>query len=204
VASAFISLITGGSTLASGTVVNMAVTAVYGGVETAPSRTATTTTTSANQSVQLPWGRVPGASGYNVYASTGAGAPLVKVASNVTTTFYTWNGAAGSGAIPSTTGFAEATTTPGLFAVPAGKTGTVQQVVASNPTDDWGKLYLSVVPSGQTSNGQRVISGVMIPPDSVNGGPTRVQLLSALAAGDFLTGSSTLPGVFLTVDGLLG
>jgi hypothetical protein len=44
----------------------------------------------------------------------------------------------------------------------------------------------------------------MIPPDSVNGGPTRVQLLSALAAGDFLTGSSTLPGVFLTVDGLLG
>jgi len=201
-AKSFVYATTGGS-IAAGTVVSYRITARSGTTETLASTAVTfTVPAGTNTNTVTPtWVPVPGASDYRVYGRT-SGSELLMA--TVTVNYWLDAGSVTpSGALPGSSGFAEVTATPGLYTPPTAKSAMVRDVSVSNPTATPGQVYLSVVPSGNTSGAaNRILSGSIVNPDSWGGAPFKVSTLRALANGDFLAGYVTVPGMVIFADGL--
>lgn len=204
---ALVSATTGG-TIAASTTVAYRVSAVYNSVETLPCAEVAVTTGSgtSTNSVTISWTPVLGATSYKVYGRT-TGAELL-IATVTASTYIDTGSVTPSGAMPGSTIYAEATGTPGLYVSPTGTTTLIKQIKVSNPTTVTGQLYLAIVPAAGLGAGgiaaQRIDSGVPIPPDSssATGQPYSEPCFHVLAAGDYLTGYVTAPGLVLTIDGM--
>lgn len=193
-----------GGTLAAGTY-GYRITALVGTTETAPAATIQATTTGTTSTVTLFWLPVPGATSYKVYGRTSGAELLMATVAAPTTSWTDIGSITPAGALPGSSGFAEVTATPGLWTPPTGKTAQVSGIVVSNPTAYAGNVFLSYVPSGSSGGaGNRILGGVLSRPDSFGGIPD-VELTRShvLAPGDFLTGYATVPGLVLTLDGVL-
>jgi hypothetical protein len=196
---------TTGGTLAAGTVVSYRITALVGSAETLPSAAVSMTVPAGTNtnSVAVTWSLVPGATGYKVYGRTaGAEQLLATVAANVY--FYTDTGSVTpSGALPTSTTLVESTASPGLYVVPAGKSALIKGVTASNPTNIPGQLFLSVVSVGATGGvSTRIVGGALVSPDAWGKAPLNISTFQPLAAGEFITGYVSVPGIIITVSGV--
>lgn len=193
---------TTGGTLAASLTVAYRVTAIVGGVETAPSARLTSATGSgtATNTITINWTGVVGATGYKVYGRVNGSEQLMATLGVVST--WTDDGSVTpSGAVPS--GPSEVTATPGLYVCPSGKSAILHKILISNPTSSVARVSLSVVPSGGTGGAaNRIISNAVVQPDQ-NGSPVPpLQYVVALGAGDFITGYVTVSGVVLTILGV--
>lgn len=196
---------TTGGTLAAGTVVSYRITALVGSAETlaSPAVSMTIPAGTNTNSVALTWSLVPGATGYKIYGRT-AGAELLMATVTANIYFYTDTGAATpAGALPTTTPLIEATASPGLYVVPAGKSTLVKGVTASNPTSLPGQLFISVVSVGATGGvTTRLVGGALVKPDAWGHAPLNISTFQPLAAGEFITGYVSVPGIVVTVSGV--
>lgn len=193
-----------GGSLVSGTPYGYRVTARVGATETLATATVTSQTTSGSAgSITVYWLPVAGATDYRVYGRTPGSEQLIATVTAPSTSFTDTGSVTPSGALPTTTGFVETTSSPGLWTPPTGKTAQISGIVASNPTSFAGNVFLSVVNSGGSSV-NRVLGGVTSRPDAFGGVPdVDIVRSHVLSPGDYLTGYATVPGIILTVDGVL-
>jgi hypothetical protein len=194
---------TTGGTIGAAVTCTYMVTALIGGVETALSNRITQVSgAGTTNTVTINWATVVGATGYKVYGRTNGSELLMATVGNVTS--WTDTGSVTpAGALPSGSGFSEATATPGLYKGPVGKSAILHKVILSNPTASVGRVSLSVVPSGGTGGASnRIIADAMVQPDR-NGAPAQpLQYVVATDAGDFITGYVTIAGIVITILGV--
>ncbi|MEB0001592.1 hypothetical protein QN357_01405 [Cryobacterium sp. RTC2.1] len=195
---------TSGGTLAAGTY-GYRVSALIGTSETLAAATITATTTSTTGMVTLYWLPVPGATSYKVYGRTSGSELLMATVAAPATSWVDTGSVTPAGALPTSSAFVEATAAPGLWTPPTGKTAQLSGLVVSNPTNNAGNVFLSVVHAGSTGGAaNRVLGGNLSRPDAFAGVPDIDIVRShVLAPGDFITGYATVPGLILTLDGVL-
>jgi hypothetical protein len=206
----FLVTATTGGTLAAATY-GYRITARVGSVETAACPTIAVTTTGSTSTVTVAWLPVPGATDYRVYGRTTGSELLIATVAAPLTSYVDTGSVSPSGALPGATGFAETLTTPGLYAAPSGcKSVTIKGIVVSNPTVNAGQVFLSRVPIGGSGGAAtRILGGALSRPDAFSSSPdidlSRLHILNGQpsAAGDFVTGYATVPGLVLSLDGLV-